>query len=55
MGRRAAAFTKVDLERALAVARKHDMSVEVAPDGTIRIIPVQPAAATVDTGQNWVP
>lgn len=51
MGRRAAAFTKVDLERALSVAKKHDMTVEVAPDGTIRIVPMANDKREVDDGR----
>jgi hypothetical protein len=33
-----ATFTKADLNRALVVARKHGMTVEIAPDGTIRMV-----------------
>lgn len=40
MSRRPATFTKADLARAMAVAREHGMTVEVAPDGTLRIVPV---------------
>lgn len=40
MSRRPATFTKADLTRAMAVAREHGMTVEVAPDGTFRIVPV---------------
>lgn len=40
MSRRPATFTKADLARAMAVARANNMTVEVAPDGTIRIVPV---------------
>lgn len=40
MSRRPATFTKADLARAMAVAREHGMTVEVAPDGTMRIVPV---------------
>ena len=35
-----ATFTKADLSRAMAVARENGMTVEVLPDGTLRIIPV---------------
>lgn len=54
MSRRPATFTKADLARAMAVAREHGMTVEVAPDGTLRIVPVvspapmlQPAVAVI--------
>lgn len=40
MSRRPATFTKADLARAMAVAREHGMTVEVLPDGTLRIVPV---------------
>lgn len=40
MGRRPATFTKDDLARAMAVAKAHDMTVEVQADGTIRIVPI---------------
>lgn len=53
MGRRAAVFTKADLERALKVARRHDMTVELAPDGTIRIVPVSGVKQEVDDGRHW--
>lgn len=53
MGRRAAAFTKLDLDRALSVAKKHDMTVEVAPDGTIRIVPVATVKREVDDGRHY--
>ena len=53
MGRRAAAFTKVDLDRALSVARKHEMTVEVAPDGTIRIVPVSLQKREVDDERHY--
>lgn len=43
MSRRPATFTKADLARAMAVAREHGMTVEVAPDGTFRIVPVSSA------------
>lgn len=42
-----ATFTKTDLDRALGVARKHGMTVEIARDGTMRIVQavdVKPAA-----------
>jgi len=50
MSRRSATFTKADLARALAVAREAGMTVEVAPDGTLRIVPVNGAAAPVYRG-----
>ncbi len=40
MGRRPATFTNDDLARAMAVAKEHDMTVEVQADGTIRIVPI---------------
>lgn len=38
MSRRPANFSKADLSRAMSVARENGMTVEVAPDGTIRIV-----------------
>lgn len=38
MSRRPANFTKADLSRAMSVARENGMTVEVAPDGTIKIV-----------------
>lgn len=40
MSRRPATFTKADLSRAMSVARENGMTVEIAPDGTLRIVPV---------------
>lgn len=40
MARRKMTFTKSDLARAMAVARENGMTVEVAPDGTLRIVPI---------------
>ena len=40
MSRRPATSTKTDLKRAMDVAREHGMTVEVLPDGTLRIVPV---------------
>ena len=51
MSRRAATFTKADLARALAVAREHGMTVEVAPDGTLRIVPIAGATAPAYRGE----
>jgi len=51
MSRRPATFTKADLARALAVAREHGMTVEVTPDGTLRIVPVNGAAAPKYQGE----
>lgn len=48
MSRRPATFTKADLARAMAVAREHGMTVEVAPDGTMRIVPVAVTERRVD-------
>ena len=53
MSRRPATFTKADLARAMAVARDNGMTVEVLPDGTMRIVPVvsgntlQPTVAVI--------
>lgn len=38
MSRRPANFSKADLSRAMSVARENGMTVEVAPDGTIKIV-----------------
>jgi hypothetical protein len=38
VSRRPANFTKADLSRAMSVARENGMTVEVAPDGTIKIV-----------------
>jgi len=51
MSRRPATFTKADLARALSVAREHGMTVEVAPDGTLRIVPVTTDAKAVYRGE----
>ena len=51
MPRRPAAFTKADLARALAVAREHGMTVEVAPDGTLRIVPVSGVTSPAYRGE----
>jgi hypothetical protein len=51
VSRRPAAFTKADLARALSVAREHGMTVEVAPDGTLRIVPVTTDAKAVYRGE----
>jgi hypothetical protein len=47
MSRRPARCTQADLNRALKAVEKHGggMSVDVLPDGTIRISPVSMAAA----------
>jgi hypothetical protein len=54
MSRRPATFTKADLARALTVAREHGMTVEVAPDGTLRIVPEPSPTVRVDSGKVWV-
>lgn len=41
MSRRPARCTQADLRRATAVAKEMGMAVEVAPDGTIRIVPAK--------------
>ena len=38
MSRRPANFSKADLSRAMSVARENGMTVEIAPDGTIKIV-----------------
>lgn len=42
MSRRPARFTEADIRRALKAAERFDvpMAVEIKPDGTIRIVPV---------------
>lgn len=45
MSRRPATFTKADLSRAMAVAREHGMTVEVAEKGLLRLVPVTSAPA----------
>jgi hypothetical protein len=54
VSRRPATFTKADLARALSVAREHGMTVEVAPDGTLRIVPEPSPTVRVDSGKVWV-
>jgi len=51
VSRRPATFTKADLARALAVAREAGMTVEVAPDGTLRIVPVSGTASPAYRGE----
>lgn len=43
MSRRPATFTQADVARALRAIKQADvkMSVEISPDGTIRIVPAQ--------------
>jgi hypothetical protein len=54
MSRKPAPFTQEDLARAMKVAQKHGMTVEIAPDGVIRLIPV-PARSEVQTDEKlWV-
>lgn len=47
MSRRPARFTEADVRRAAKVAKQLGLSVEIAPDGTIRIAP-----ATVTSPEN---
>jgi hypothetical protein len=51
VSRRPATFTKADLARALTVAREHGMTVEVAPDGTLRIVPISTEPKAVYRGE----
>jgi hypothetical protein len=47
MSRRAARCTQADIARALRAAKQENspVAVEITPDGTIRLVPVQPAPA----------
>ena len=47
MSRRRALFTEADLNRAIRAAERSPTprAIEVAPDGTIRLVPVEPARA----------
>ena len=38
MSRRPARFTEADLRRATKIAKERGMEVEIAPDGTIRLV-----------------
>lgn len=55
MPRRPATFTKADLSRAMAVAKENGMTVEVMPDGTIRIVPVTVKDVDSKPARLWVP
>lgn len=46
--KRACRFTQAELARALRVATAAGMTVEVTPDGCIRIVPVHGAASKID-------
>lgn len=50
MARKACRFTEADVRRAAKVAKQLAMAVEIAPDGTIRIVP-----ATVTTPAEMPP
>jgi hypothetical protein len=39
MSRRPARFTEADVRRAAKVAKQLGLAVEIAPDGTIRLVP----------------
>ena len=39
MSRRPARFTEADIRRAAKVAKQLCLAVEIAPDGTIRLVP----------------
>ena len=45
MSRKAARFTEADIVRAIKAIKRtgESLAVEIAPDGTIRIVPVVPA------------
>ncbi len=62
MSRRPARFTQADVEKALRVALKMDPPwiVEIAPDGTIRIVPAaavtlpEPPQAAMSPAEKWL-
>jgi endonuclease YncB( thermonuclease family) len=55
MPRAAAKVSQADIARAMRVAKAEGMTVEVRPDGTIRIVPVDTPQGKVDTSMKWVP
>ena len=55
MPRTPARFTQTELARAMRVARAEGMTVEVRPDGSIRIVPVDLSKGQVDSNAAWVP
>ena len=54
MSRRPATFTKADLARAMAVAREHNMTVRVEPDGSLLLIPVPQRSEFEADSRLWV-
>lgn len=54
MSRRAAKFTEADAVRAIKAIKRtgENMAVEIAPDGTIRIIPVPETPAKTKLASN---
>lgn len=44
MSRRPARCTQADMQRAAKVAQKTGMAMDVLPDGTIRLIPIESLA-----------
>ena len=55
MSRPPARFTQAELARAMRVAKGEGMTVEVKPDGSIRIVPVEVPKGQLDTSTKWVP
>lgn len=47
-------FTQAELARAMRVAKSEGMTVEVKPDGSIRIVPIEMTKGKVDSGKLWV-
>ena len=54
MSRTPAKFTQTELARAVNVAQKCGMAVEVDPDGTIRIVPVKTKPENSEPKRVWV-
>jgi len=50
MTRRSARFTQAEISRAAKVAKAQGMAVEIAPDGSIRIVPVVPMPVRIPEG-----
>ena len=55
MSRSPSRFTQAELARAMRVAKGEGMTVEIRPDGTLRLVPVDMPQGKVDTGMKWVP
>jgi hypothetical protein len=51
MPRTAARFTQAELARAMRVAKGEGMTVEIRPDGTLRLVPVDVKSEVSYTGQ----